>query len=77
MGEGDGLEHGAARRYPEAGRSAGVREAGERPVAELDLDVAALAVAPRLDRDGAARVEQRDGAREVVGVVDRPAVDAA
>ena len=75
VGEGDGLEHGRRGRYPERRALSPRPQPRERPVAELDPHVAALAVAPGLHRDRRARVEQRDRAREVVRVVDRPAVD--
>ena len=68
--EGDGLEH---RRRDDTGKpgasgSAGAGQPLQRPLAELHLHLAALAVAPRLDDHRRAGVEQRDRAREVVRV---------
>src|SRR5688572_17119258 len=49
---------------------------GERALAEPDLEGPLVPVAPGLDGDRAAGVDQRDRPREVVGVAHGTAVDA-
>ena len=73
-------EHDLAQRVREiegdAAHPAGARLRRQRPLAELELDRALVAVAPDLDGHLLARVEQLDRLGEVVGVADRAVVEA-